>query len=96
MQRATERSEISAITAALEQCGGNRESTAKLLGISRRTLQYKLKKYGLLTPRVLGSSFRQSWKNGLCTFSPYRTHFSTGSAQTFACSCFLVYSSASV
>jgi two-component system response regulator AtoC len=60
MQRATERSEISAITAALEQCGGNRESTAKLLGISRRTLQYKLKKYGLLTPRVLGSSFRQS------------------------------------
>lgn len=27
--------------------GGHREKTAKYLGISRRTLQYKLKKYGL-------------------------------------------------
>lgn len=52
MQQVTEQSEISAIRAALEQSGGNRERTANLLGISRRTLQYKLKKYGLLSPRI--------------------------------------------
>lgn len=33
---------------ALRQTGGHREKTAKLLGISRRTLQYKLKKYEML------------------------------------------------
>ncbi len=32
---------------ALQSTGGHREKTADLLGISRRTLQYKLKKYGL-------------------------------------------------
>jgi len=40
--------EIFNIIAALEKCGGHRENTASLLGISRRTLQYKLKKYNLL------------------------------------------------
>jgi two-component system NtrC family response regulator len=32
---------------ALETTGGHRERTAEMLGVSRRTLQYKLKKYGL-------------------------------------------------
>ena len=36
---------------ALRQTGGHREKTAKLLGISRRTLQYKLKKYEMLDVR---------------------------------------------
>ncbi len=30
----------------------NREEAAKLLGISRRSLQYKLKQYGLLEPQA--------------------------------------------
>ena len=36
------------IQMALRLHGGHREKTAQYLGISRRTLQYKLKKYGLL------------------------------------------------
>ena len=40
--------ELRAIIDALEQFDGHREKTANYLGISRRTLQYKLKKYGLL------------------------------------------------
>ncbi|NPV90822.1 MAG: sigma-54-dependent Fis family transcriptional regulator [Firmicutes bacterium] len=36
---------------ALRQTGGHREKTAKMLGISRRTLQYKLKKYEMLDVR---------------------------------------------
>ncbi len=36
-----------AIVRALEANGGHRERTADALGVSRRTLQYKLKKYGL-------------------------------------------------
>ncbi|GAA0181444.1 nitrogen fixation sigma-54 dependent transcriptional regulator GnfM [Clostridium sediminicola] len=36
------------IKKALEKHGGHREKTAKELGISRRTLQYKLKKFGLI------------------------------------------------
>ncbi|MGM0645101.1 MAG: helix-turn-helix domain-containing protein, partial [Thermodesulfobacteriota bacterium] len=32
---------------ALESNGHHRERTAQALGISRRTLQYKLRKYGL-------------------------------------------------
>ena len=36
------------IMKALEKCGGHRQKTADYLGISRRNLQYKLKKYGLL------------------------------------------------
>lgn len=43
-----ENEEIRAIKQALERNQGHRERTAKELGISRRTLQYKLKKYGLL------------------------------------------------
>jgi transcriptional regulator with PAS, ATPase and Fis domain len=40
--------EIKAIQKALERNNGHRERTAKELGISRRTLQYKLKKFALL------------------------------------------------
>lgn len=39
--------ERDALVRALNQHGGHREKTADALGISRRTLQYKLKKYGL-------------------------------------------------
>ena len=42
--------EMMSIINALESNGGHREKTAAALGISRRTLQYKLKKYGLLHP----------------------------------------------
>ncbi|MGE4504825.1 MAG: sigma-54-dependent transcriptional regulator [Desulfovibrionaceae bacterium] len=42
-----ENAEREALVQTLEQYGGHREKTADALGISRRTLQYKLKKYGL-------------------------------------------------
>jgi DNA-binding NtrC family response regulator len=42
-----EEAEKMAIIRALEENGSHRERTAEALGISRRTLQYKLKKYGL-------------------------------------------------
>jgi two-component system NtrC family response regulator len=42
-----EGAEKAAIERALGATGGHRERTAELLGISRRTLQYKLRKYGL-------------------------------------------------
>lgn len=35
------------ITETLEQCGGNRESAAEMLGIGERTLYRKIKEYGL-------------------------------------------------
>lgn len=41
-------SELESIRAALDKFDGHREKTAAYLGISRRTLQYKLKKYNLL------------------------------------------------
>ena len=44
---AVEDAEREALRAALDASGGHREKTADALGISRRTLQYKLKKYGL-------------------------------------------------
>lgn len=44
---ALENAEREAIIRALDQHGGHRERTADALGISRRTLQYKLKKFGL-------------------------------------------------
>ncbi|XPV76803.1 MAG: sigma-54-dependent transcriptional regulator [Desulfovibrio sp.] len=42
-----ENAEKEALVQALEANNGHRERTADALGISRRTLQYKLKKYGL-------------------------------------------------
>ncbi|HEX8791665.1 MAG TPA: sigma 54-interacting transcriptional regulator [Polyangiaceae bacterium] len=36
---------------ALERCGGNQKEAAKVLGISRRTLVYRLDAYGLPRPR---------------------------------------------
>jgi DNA-binding NtrC family response regulator len=44
---AMEDAEREALRLALDASGGHREKTADALGISRRTLQYKLKKYGL-------------------------------------------------
>ncbi|MGE4291269.1 MAG: sigma-54-dependent transcriptional regulator [Desulfovibrio sp.] len=44
---ALEDAEREAIVHALDRHNGHRERTADALGISRRTLQYKLKKYGL-------------------------------------------------
>lgn len=46
-----EKAEKKALVEALEKHHGHREKTAQSLGISRRTLQYKLKKYGLIRSR---------------------------------------------
>ena len=43
-----EQAERETLLHALEYYKGHREKTADSLGISRRTLQYKLKKYGLI------------------------------------------------
>lgn len=43
----TEEAEKTAITAALASCDYHREKTAKLLGVSVRTLHYKMSRYGL-------------------------------------------------
>lgn len=40
--------EMRAIENALDQTGGNRRKTAEILGISLRSLQYKLKEYGIV------------------------------------------------
>lgn len=40
-------SERHTIMAALDKCGGNRTKASELLGISRRTLQYRISEYGL-------------------------------------------------
>jgi DNA-binding NtrC family response regulator len=45
--RALELVERDSIAKALEKTEGNRTRAAELLGISRRTLIYKLKRYGL-------------------------------------------------
>ncbi|MDL2216221.1 sigma-54 dependent transcriptional regulator [Desulfovibrio sp. OttesenSCG-928-M14] len=42
-----EEAERKALIQALNEQGGHREKTAEALGISRRTLQYKLKRFGL-------------------------------------------------
>ncbi len=42
--------ERTAIIEALQDCGNNRRLTAEKLGISKRTLQYRLKEYGLIEP----------------------------------------------
>jgi DNA-binding NtrC family response regulator len=47
LQHQVERSERATIAAALDAAGGNQTKAAKQLGIARRTLIYKLEKYGL-------------------------------------------------
>ena len=47
LRQAVELSERQAITAALEAAGGNRRQAAKRLGISLRTLFYKMEKLGI-------------------------------------------------
>ncbi|MDL2209889.1 sigma-54 dependent transcriptional regulator [Desulfovibrio sp. OttesenSCG-928-O18] len=47
METVMESAERDALVRALQAHGGHRERTAEALGISRRTLQYKLKKFGL-------------------------------------------------
>ena len=44
-----ETAERHALEETLRRYAGHRERTAQALGISRRTLQYRLKKYGLTT-----------------------------------------------
>ena len=46
-----EEAERRTLIQTLQDHGGHREKTAQALGMSRRTLQYKLKKYGLTTRR---------------------------------------------
>ena len=43
----TDRAERDIIVQALEKCGGDRSRTAKILGIPRSTLYYKLKKFDI-------------------------------------------------
>lgn len=43
--------EVHAITCALRQTGGNRKQAAKVLGISHRSLLYKIRQHNI-TPRV--------------------------------------------
>jgi len=47
-RQAVEEAEKDALVRALAANDGHREKTADALGVSRRTLQYKLKKYGLI------------------------------------------------
>jgi two-component system, NtrC family, response regulator AtoC len=42
--------ERSAVIAALEACGGNQTQAARRLGMSRRSLIYKMERFGLKTP----------------------------------------------
>jgi two-component system NtrC family response regulator len=46
------------ILQALKKCGGNQTKTARFLGMSRRTLAYRLEKYGV------GGDVRKSMKHG--------------------------------
>jgi len=41
-----------AIQAALRETGGNRTRAARLLGISRQSLLYEMKKLGIKAPRT--------------------------------------------
>jgi two-component system response regulator AtoC len=47
LREATERAEREAITAALQATNGNRREAARNLGVSLRTLFYKIERYGL-------------------------------------------------
>jgi DNA-binding NtrC family response regulator len=47
LREAVDAAERHAITAALEACGGNRREAAQRLGVSLRTLFYKMGRYGL-------------------------------------------------
>jgi len=47
LAEAVAEAEIKAISAALAQCGYHRDRTAELLGISVRSLHYKMSRYGL-------------------------------------------------
>jgi sigma-54 dependent transcriptional regulator, acetoin dehydrogenase operon transcriptional activator AcoR len=44
---ADSRPDRDAITKALRQCGGNRTKAAARLGISRRTLYYRMEQFGI-------------------------------------------------
>jgi len=46
--RSLEEAEKEAVLAALQAAGGNKSKTARLLGITRKTLHKKLKKYGVI------------------------------------------------
>ena len=47
LDAAVQEAEKAAILAALAQCNNHRERTAQLLGISVRTLRYKMNRYSL-------------------------------------------------
>jgi Response regulator containing CheY-like receiver, AAA-type ATPase, and DNA-binding domains len=47
LENPLEAAERNALEETLRKYAGHRERTAQALGISRRTLQYRLKKYGL-------------------------------------------------
>jgi two-component system response regulator AtoC len=47
LEEAVEEAEKAAILAALAQCNQHRERTAEMLGVSVRTLHYKMNRYGL-------------------------------------------------
>jgi DNA-binding NtrC family response regulator len=47
LREAVEAAERRAITAALQEAGGNRRVAAKRLGVSLRTLFYKMDRYGI-------------------------------------------------
>jgi|GEM_PF-1658211 len=59
-----------AIEEALRQTNGNRTHAARLLGISLRKLQYRLKEYGLNLPTPSQAARRESWP----TNSPAGSH----------------------
>ena len=47
LEDTVQEAEKAAILAALAECNQHREHTAKLLGVSVRTLHYKMNRYGL-------------------------------------------------
>jgi len=48
---APQQTERSRIEAALERCGGNQKEAAKMLGITRRALMYRMDRHGIKRPR---------------------------------------------